>query len=140
MKIKFNFGVLKNKNVKFIQTKEKETVSYSGIVQKVKEKNGKYTFSFENGNKLEISDTVLAKMLIRVENEEIVFTYKEDNKLLSGLVGFAMTDTYGFPIEITKEILEEDGYQIDMEGYEILKDLQKGLSLGTFKTKDGWVN
>ena len=141
MNMKYNFGILKNKKVKFRQIyDDNKTSCCFGIVTKVKEKNGKYRFTFNNGNVLEIRDMILAKMLIRKEDEQVVFTYDEDNKKISGLVGFAMYDTYGFPIELTEEILAEKGYEIDLEGYSILKQLQKDLSSGTFKTKDGWNN
>lgn len=140
MKMKFNFGAFKGKKVKFLQHMADLTVSCSGTVKKVKEKSGNYIFNFESGEKLEIVDTVLARMIIRKEDDLITFTYDPNNNLLSGLVGFAMADTYGFPIEITEEILEEDGYKIDIEGFRILRQLQRDLSSGTFKTKDGWTN
>ena len=138
MKMKFNFGILKNKKVKFVQMHDdKITYSY-GILNKTKEKNGVYRFTYDNGDTLEVSDVILSKMLITKDNEQIVFTYDINNNKLSGLVGFAMSDTYGFPIELTEEILNEKGYELDMEGYYILKQLQKDLSSGTFKNKDGW--
>lgn len=142
MKIKFNFGILKNKKVQFeeINYNNDKVGGYCGIIEKIKEKNGTYRFTFDNGYVLEITDIILSKMLITKDEELITFTYDSSNKKLSGLIGFAMSDTYGFPIELTEEILSEKGYELDMEGYCILKQLQKDLSAGTFKTKDGWNN
>lgn len=140
MKLKFNFGILKNKKVRFEQIHKDKITFYEGVLKQIKEKKGTYCFIYENGNTLEISDTILTKMLITKINEQIVFTYDINNNKLSGLVGFSMSDTYGFPIEITEEILNERGYNLDMNGYYILKQLQKDLSSGTFKNKDGWNN
>ncbi|GIM27919.1 alanine--tRNA ligase [Clostridium polyendosporum] len=39
------------------------------------------------------------------------------NKILSGNKAFKLYDTYGFPFELTEEILEEKGMAIDVEGF-----------------------
>jgi alanyl-tRNA synthetase len=38
--------------------------------------------------------------------------------VLSGEAAFKLYDTYGFPIEFTRELVSEQGFQVDMEGYE----------------------
>ena len=38
-------------------------------------------------------------------------------KTLSGANAFKLYDTYGFPLDLTKEILEEKGYQVDEDGF-----------------------
>lgn len=47
-------------------------------------------------------------------------------KVLSGGLAFRLYDTYGFPLEVTREICEEAGVEVDEEGYEIaLKEAQE---------------
>lgn len=41
----------------------------------------------------------------------------ESNRVLSGQDTFKLYDTYGFPIDLTTEILEEKGFSVDEEGF-----------------------
>ena len=36
----------------------------------------------------------------------------KEKRLLAGADAFKLYDTYGFPLDLTKEILEEKGYEI----------------------------
>jgi alanyl-tRNA synthetase len=44
-------------------------------------------------------------------------------KTISGADAFRLYDTYGFPVELTKEIAAKSGYTVDMAGYE--KEMEK---------------
>ena len=50
---------------------------------------------------------------------------KSGNKILSGENAFKLYDTYGFPIDLTSEILEEKGFSYDEEGFKKCMDEQK---------------
>ncbi len=43
-----------------------------------------------------------------------------ENNTLSGADAFKLQDTFGFPIDLTRELLEEKGMKVDMEEYEKL--------------------
>ncbi|MBO5473197.1 MAG: alanine--tRNA ligase [Lachnospiraceae bacterium] len=49
----------------------------------------------------------------------------EGRKELSGADAFKLYDTYGFPIDLTKEILEEKGLTVDEEGFNACMKEQK---------------
>lgn len=48
-----------------------------------------------------------------------------DRKVLSGEDAFRLYDTYGFPIDLTEEILEEKGFSVDMDGFKKAMEVQK---------------
>lgn len=50
---------------------------------------------------------------------------KEGTNVLSGDKAFKLHDTYGFPIDITKDILADEGFEVDGEGFEELMARQK---------------
>lgn len=58
-------------------------------------------------------------------NEYIEDLEKAGEKVLKGELVFKLYDTYGFPIELTEEILSEKGFTIDMDGFHNEMKLQK---------------
>ena len=60
---------------------------------------------------------------------------KETGKtVLSGENAFKLYDTYGFPIDLTKEILEEKSFSVDEEGFKACMDEQKKKARAARKT------
>lgn len=53
---------------------------------------------------------------------------------LSGENAFKLYDTYGFPIDLTEEILEEEGLSIDKEGFKVAMEEQRVKARGARKT------
>ncbi|MBR2685517.1 MAG: alanine--tRNA ligase [Erysipelotrichaceae bacterium] len=48
-----------------------------------------------------------------------------ETKRLDGAVVFRLYDTFGFPFELTKEIAEENGFEVDEEGFKAEMNKQK---------------
>lgn len=55
---------------------------------------------------------------IVILNQYIDEMNKESKKVLSGEKAFKLYDTYGFPMELTQEILQEQGMDIDIFGFD----------------------
>ena len=67
--------------------------------------------------------TIDQGLSILAEMEEALAA--ENKKTLSGDDAFKLYDTYGFPIDLTIEILEEKGYGVDEEGFKQAMKIQK---------------
>jgi alanyl-tRNA synthetase len=50
--------------------------------------------------------------------EETARLAQMGRKVLPGYVVFTLYDTYGFPVDLTEDIAEEEGFGIDLEGFE----------------------
>jgi alanyl-tRNA synthetase len=62
---------------------------------------------------LELLDGIMAKPSSQVRNS------------ITGVEAFKLYDTYGFPVELTREIARERGFSVDMEGFEKEMDKQR---------------
>lgn len=58
---------------------------------------------------------------------------KEGKTCLDGEDAFRLYDTYGFPIDLTNEILEEKGFTVDMAGFNNAMNKQKETARGARK-------
>ena len=57
--------------------------------------------------------------------------------VLSGADAFKLYDTYGFPLDLTRDILEEKGMTVDEEGFAKLMEEQRNLARDSRKASDG---
>ncbi len=83
------------------------------------------------------------KKIIKGEEERFIKTLKngetllsefiENKKELSGEEAFKLYDTFGFPIELTKEMCEDAGVTIDMDGFKECLNKQKELARASRK-------
>ena len=72
---------------------------------------------------------------------EILESYMADmdargETVLAGDLTFKLYDTYGFPIEVTQEILEENGKTADEEGFNVNMKAQKELARANQRDTD----
>ncbi len=65
---------------------------------------------------------------------------KTGEKTLKGEDVFKLHDTYGFPVDLTKEILHENGFEADEKGFEECMKVQKQTARENKKLGGGWDN
>ena len=79
---------------------------------------------------------------LKILREELEQLEKEERKVLSGEVAFRLYDTFGFPLDLTAEILQERGMSFDEEGFRAQMEEQKqkskqaGLGISEGKMKE----
>ena len=93
--------------------------------------------------------------VLKVEEERFSKTIDQGMEILTGIMdkisadqinqavfsgedAFRLYDTFGFPIDLTKEILAERGLPIDEEGFFRLMDEQKKRARDARKDVSGW--
>lgn len=54
----------------------------------------------------------------------------KQEKVLAGASAFKLYDTYGFPLDLTKEILEEKGMSVDEDGFKEAMEVQRKTARG----------
>ncbi len=60
--------------------------------------------------------------------DEVAKLKKKKKKVIPGPVAFKLFATFGFPVELTQEIAEEQGFTVDMDGYEVAMQEHAGVS------------
>ncbi len=79
---------------------------------------------------------------LKILREELEQLEKKGRKILSGEVAFRLYDTFGFPLDLTQEILQERGMTFDEEGFRAQMEEQKqkskqaGLGISDGKMKE----
>ena len=66
---------------------------------------------------------------IKLFNQELEHT----KDVFSGAVAFKLYDTYGFPLDLTEDMLREKGIKLDIEGFNARMEAQKAQSKANWK-------
>jgi alanyl-tRNA synthetase len=69
---------------------------------------------------------------LKILREDLERLKKGNERVLSGEVAFRLYDTYGFPLDLTTEILQEEGMRLDEEGFKAQMEEQRK------KSKEAW--
>ncbi|MGN1133807.1 MAG: alanine--tRNA ligase-related protein, partial [Oscillospiraceae bacterium] len=65
---------------------------------------------------------------MKILDDYIAEMKAKGEKVLDGEACFKLSDTYGFPIDLTREILEENGLEADEEGFEKAMETQREMA------------
>ena len=94
------------------------------------------------------------KNIIKVEEERFADTIEQgmtvlkdvmdkhagEGFVLSGDIAFKLHDTYGFPIDLTKDILSEKGFDVDEDGFKKAMQVQKDTARAARKDDSSWAS
>ncbi|HOJ10469.1 MAG TPA: alanine--tRNA ligase [Clostridiales bacterium] len=74
---------------------------------------------------------------LAILNDYISQLEDEGKKVVPGTMVFKLHDTYGFPLDLTREIAEENGLMIDEAGFKKEMEVQKNKAREALKSKEG---
>ena len=97
------------------------------------------------------------KKIIKIEEDKFAQTLDKGSEILDGYISeakkanlkvitgeqcFTLYDTYGFPIELTEEMVKDLGMEIDEAGFKACMDKAKDLARSARKDEDneGWLD
>jgi alanyl-tRNA synthetase len=69
---------------------------------------------------------------LRILQEEVAALKAAGEQMIPGEVVFKLYDTFGFPTDLTADIVKKDGLSLDMEGFEKAMDAQR------VKARESW--
>jgi len=67
------------------------------------------------------------------QTTDAILSKPAESKVLPGDVAFKLHDTYGFPLELTLELAEEQGLKVDTEAFARLMEEQRGRARDALK-------
>ncbi|MBE9486083.1 MAG: alanine--tRNA ligase [Chloroflexi bacterium] len=62
---------------------------------------------------------------LRILQDEIASLKEADQNIIPGETVFKLYDTYGFPVDLTADIVEKDGFSLDEAGFETCMEAQR---------------
>ncbi len=84
--------------------------------------------------------TFLRTLELGLKRLDSIFGAATGNKIIDGITVFELSDTYGFPVDLTALIAREKGFSIDEEGFRKALDQQKERSRkDAVKEASDWI-
>jgi alanyl-tRNA synthetase len=120
------------------QTREREAV----IKAELQREESRFLETLERGEKL-LAD-IMEKAIIKGIPPQSPLNkgippqspLNKGGGMISGKDAFVLYDTYGFPLELTQEIAEENGLTVDVQGFETEMEEQRNRSKDAHETID----
>lgn len=76
------------------------------ILQELEQEEGRFMQTLHKG------EQELQRIMDKLKQQNL------DKKVISGRLAFKLYDTYGFPLELTEELVAEEGFHVDHKGFE----------------------
>ncbi|MBW2621675.1 MAG: alanine--tRNA ligase [Deltaproteobacteria bacterium] len=70
---------------------------------------------------------------LKLLSEETDRLKESGEELLSGDVAFRLYDTYGFPLDLIQDVCREDGFRVDISGFESAMEGQRAMSRASWQ-------
>jgi alanyl-tRNA synthetase len=136
-------GELQREETRFLETLERGEKLLAEIIAKATDNQGEATTSSLNKGGLEGGNSGQATPdhipLTKGETTDISSPLTKgglEGGEISGQDAFVLYDTYGFPLELTQEIAEENGLTVDIKGFETAMEEQRRRSQDAHETID----
>ncbi len=74
---------------------------------------------------------------LKILNDEVESLKTAGKNIVPGNVVFKLYDTFGFPVDLTEDIIRKDNFSLDMEGFEKAMEAQRELARESWKGSGG---
>jgi len=81
----------------------------------------------------------LARGTVRIERE-LARLRESGRRVLPGDVAFQLYETYGFPVELTRELAGEEGVEVDLDGYRRSEERHREASRSVVQAAGGLMD
>ena len=70
---------------------------------------------------------------LKILNDEVASLKNAGKNIIPGKIVFKLYDTFGFPVDLTEDIVRKDNFSLDMEGFEKAMEAQRELARESWK-------
>ena len=70
---------------------------------------------------------------LKILNNEVASLKNAGKNIVPGEIVFKLYDTFGFPVDLTEDIVRKDNFSLDMEGFEKAMEAQRELARESWK-------